>query len=114
MRDLIDAALVSRVEAADGLDFIAEEIETQAELAPRREQIDDAAADGKFSCFSNRPRAPSRPTRLGSDGRAIAEANREVNLACVRLRPIGVPFEGGSLINSPAQAFAPHAFCWYR
>ena len=53
MVNLIDAALVRWVETANALNFVAEEIEAQANFASRREQVDDAAADGKLTRVGN-------------------------------------------------------------
>ena len=49
MFDLINAALVRRIETADAFNLIAKEIEAQAEFASGGEQIDNAAADGEFA-----------------------------------------------------------------
>ena len=53
MFNLIDAALVRWVETANAFNFIAEEIEAQANFASRWEQVDDAAADCKLTRVGN-------------------------------------------------------------
>ena len=53
MFNLIDAALVRWVETANALNFVAEEIEAQANFASRWKQVDDATADGKLTRVSN-------------------------------------------------------------
>ena len=53
MFNLIDAALVRWVETANAFNFITEEIEAQANFASRREEVDDAAADGKLTRVGN-------------------------------------------------------------
>ena len=53
MFNLIDAALVRWVETANALNFVAEEIEAQANFASRWKKVDDATADGKLTRVSN-------------------------------------------------------------
>ena len=48
------AALAHRVEAADLLDLVAEEIDPERRRSTRREQVDDAAADRELARFAHR------------------------------------------------------------
>ena len=53
MFDLVDAALIRRVEAADAFDFVAEEIEAKADFASGGKQVDNAPADREFACVGH-------------------------------------------------------------
>ena len=50
MFDLVDAALIRRIETADAFDFVAEEIEAKADFASGGKQVDNASTDRKFAC----------------------------------------------------------------
>src|SRR4051794_11079879 len=51
------AALAQRIELADRLDLVAEEIDAQRRRRAGREEIDDAAAHGEFARLRHRPAA---------------------------------------------------------
>ncbi|MCY1173416.1 hypothetical protein D9M73_135750 [compost metagenome] len=51
--DAPGGALIGGVEGADAFDFVAEEIEPERVFLAAREQVDQAAAHGKFTCIGN-------------------------------------------------------------
>ena len=51
---LIGRALVGRVEAADAVDLVAEEIEAESQVVARREDVDERAADRIFAMLRDR------------------------------------------------------------
>ncbi len=52
--DLVDGALGLRVEGAQGLDLVVEQVDTEGQLAAHREQVDQRAADGELAVLVDR------------------------------------------------------------
>ena len=54
MLDLVDAALIRRIETADAFDFVTEEIQAKADFAAGGKQVDNASTDRELACVSHR------------------------------------------------------------
>jgi len=52
--DLVDRALVFRIEGAQGFDFVVEQVDPVGQFAAHREQVDQCAANGEFAVFVDR------------------------------------------------------------
>ena len=51
---LVDGALVFRIEGAQGLDFVVEQVDAIGQFAAHREQVDQRAAHGEFAVLVHR------------------------------------------------------------
>ena len=88
--DIAGGTLAQRIEAADALQRVAEEVETQRLGGTRRVEVDNAAADGEFAGFAHRvgtnvavvaeealqPVEPDPAARAQSQDAALEEAAR--------------------------------------
>ena len=102
------ASLSQRVEAADALHYVAEQIETHRPIQPRREDVDQATANGIFSRFHHRlgPAVAVLDEEIGQrlklDGLALRRRKAGVAVGLGRRHALQEGVDGGK--GDPADA----------